>query len=298
MKFFAFTSVAVMATGAIASSNITNGRHRKLIQRNNDNGLDVGGLVGAASRISHKLALHDGAWDGAHQCLRSCSTGTCCHPLPPDATSLANDSIAITPSASITNATASSTQPMDTLATMTRTANTSSDATETGVFVNGTGTLDPKDAPSMTINSASSTSEPIKLVDAHPSAEEDDATLVAHHDFVAPKDSSPADSINDTASLDVGIALNASYIEEIDGRVPLWTLPECYHHCIDDNAYNCLGIGDIRKLTTDQFCWQHRIEVETWMIDHLGWCVMDSCKSCGPSCRDESDLWAQEVCNW
>ncbi|CAJ2500553.1 Uu.00g034060.m01.CDS01 [Anthostomella pinea] len=79
--------------------------------------------------------------------------------------------------------------------------------------------------------------------------------------------------------------------------VPLWELPDCYRECINRNCCIGTGLKDVRKLSIQDFCWSKQYWVETWMLDHLAYCVGPTCKSCRPQCEDNSTTWMKRVCH-
>ncbi|KAI0394765.1 hypothetical protein F5Y17DRAFT_457677 [Xylariaceae sp. FL0594] len=56
-------------------------------------------------------------------------------------------------------------------------------------------------------------------------------------------------------------------------------------------------IGDVRELSTHDFCWKMRFSVEAWMLDHLIYCVGHKCKACTPGCTKESTVWMKKYCH-
>lgn len=82
------------------------------------------------------------------------------------------------------------------------------------------------------------------------------------------------------------------------GKVPLHELPCCYQKCMIDNCCNAMigGPGDIRELTTEEFCRTKWFYVGNWMLDHLSFCVKDLCASCRPGCKEDSNKWMKRVC--
>lgn len=82
------------------------------------------------------------------------------------------------------------------------------------------------------------------------------------------------------------------------GKVPLHELPHCYQRCMIDNCCNAMvgGPGDIRELTTEEFCHTKWFYVGLWIFDHLSFCLDDVCASCRPKCLEESNQWMRRVC--
>ncbi|KAI1073659.1 hypothetical protein F5B20DRAFT_566357, partial [Whalleya microplaca] len=57
------------------------------------------------------------------------------------------------------------------------------------------------------------------------------------------------------------------------------------------------GPGDVREMTTHEFCHSKWFYVGNWLFDHLQWCVQDACHGCVPTCSDAAHRWMRNVCN-
>ncbi|KAI0836456.1 hypothetical protein F5Y06DRAFT_298509 [Hypoxylon sp. FL0890] len=79
--------------------------------------------------------------------------------------------------------------------------------------------------------------------------------------------------------------------------VPFTRLPQCYQDCIESNCCNGWpSLGDVRRLTVDEWCRTKSIPVHAWLYEHLQFCIKDACRDCRPQCRDESIQWQNDVC--
>ncbi|KAK7751435.1 hypothetical protein SLS62_006691 [Diatrype stigma] len=82
------------------------------------------------------------------------------------------------------------------------------------------------------------------------------------------------------------------------GKVPLHKLPLCYQRCFIDDCCGKMmlgGPGDVRQLTTREFCDTKWIYVGDLILQHVGRCAVDHCRS-DPSAREESNQWMLQVC--
>ena len=85
-----------------------------------------------------------------------------------------------------------------------------------------------------------------------------------------------------------------------DDKVPIDELPPCYYKCMVDNCCNMMlgGPGDVRQMTTYEFCHSKWFYVGNWLYDTVQDCIIDECAPCRPACRDESNDWMTRVCGW
>ncbi|KAI0163915.1 hypothetical protein GGR57DRAFT_516265 [Xylariaceae sp. FL1272] len=72
-------------------------------------------------------------------------------------------------------------------------------------------------------------------------------------------------------------------------------LTECYRHCFDENAHNCVGVGDVRELTASQFCNQHLVTTSHWVMYRLMQCTHAHCHGCR-ECGERSNRWIEYTC--
>lgn len=83
------------------------------------------------------------------------------------------------------------------------------------------------------------------------------------------------------------------------GKVPYRKFPKCYADCFGSEGVTSktsMFIGDIRDLTTDEFCHSQQGRVGTWIFDHLTWCVDRACAYCHPDCDRESGRVYEHIC--
>ncbi|KAI0015606.1 hypothetical protein F4780DRAFT_763307 [Xylariomycetidae sp. FL0641] len=79
-------------------------------------------------------------------------------------------------------------------------------------------------------------------------------------------------------------------------KVPIWELPGCYQECIAEHHAHVLGVGDVRELSTHEFCWSHRRDIATWIVVRLQYCFGRECKFCHPECQAQSNEWFERAC--
>ncbi|RYP35028.1 hypothetical protein DL767_004009 [Monosporascus sp. MG133] len=114
----------------------------------------------------------------------------------------------------------------------------------------------------------------------------------------------PAGSVNPMISLAVTERLEAGgnkegpYVWPREGKVPLWKLPPCYQKCIvQTGSQTWNNIGDVRDLSTYDFCQGKSIWVDNWIYHALQDCVGTSCRDHQPEAEDASYVWMWETCH-
>lgn len=83
------------------------------------------------------------------------------------------------------------------------------------------------------------------------------------------------------------------------GKVPYRKFPKCYSDCFDSKGVTSktsMFVGDIRDLTTHEFCHSQQGWVGEWMLDHLDDCVRGACAYCHPRCDRESGRVYEHIC--
>ncbi|ETS78819.1 hypothetical protein PFICI_08672 [Pestalotiopsis fici W106-1] len=93
----------------------------------------------------------------------------------------------------------------------------------------------------------------------------------------------------------------ASEAEGRPGKVPYRKFPPCYVKCFDSESITSktsMFIGDIRDLTTYEFCESQAGWVGTWIFDHLQYCVHGECSHCVPGCGKDSGKVYEEICGY
>lgn len=71
------------------------------------------------------------------------------------------------------------------------------------------------------------------------------------------------------------------------GKLPYKKFPPCYVSCFDSEGVDSKtwpAIGDIRDLTTYEFCESQAMWVGAWFVEHLQFCIHGSCKDCLYDC--------------
>ncbi|KAI0177415.1 hypothetical protein BJ166DRAFT_491257 [Pestalotiopsis sp. NC0098] len=83
------------------------------------------------------------------------------------------------------------------------------------------------------------------------------------------------------------------------GKFPYRRFPPCFVDCFDSEGIDSKtwpAIGDIRDLTTDEFCRTQQTWVMGWVIDHLQFCVRGACADCRRPCNQQArDTWT-DIC--
>lgn len=83
------------------------------------------------------------------------------------------------------------------------------------------------------------------------------------------------------------------------GKLPYKRFPPCYVSCFDSEGIDSKtwpAIGDIRDLTTYEFCESQAMWVARWMFEHLRFCIHGSCSNCLYDCGMESGKVYNELC--
>lgn len=101
-----------------------------------------------------------------------------------------------------------------------------------------------------------------------------------------------------TSASEIGTQVSRSD-EGRPGKIPYRRFPKCYADCFDSEGTDDKtwpAIGDIRDLTTDEFCHQHWTWVGIWFKDHLQFCTSGQCENCHPTCDHEAKITFRELC--
>ncbi|ETS75838.1 hypothetical protein PFICI_12782 [Pestalotiopsis fici W106-1] len=72
------------------------------------------------------------------------------------------------------------------------------------------------------------------------------------------------------------MAVAATLEEGRPGKIPYRRFPQCYIDCFDSEGIDSKtwpAIGDIRDLTTHEFCYSQHMWVANWFLEHLQFCV-------------------------
>ncbi|KAI1847582.1 hypothetical protein JX266_006434 [Neoarthrinium moseri] len=89
------------------------------------------------------------------------------------------------------------------------------------------------------------------------------------------------------------------------GKIPYRRFPKCYVECFDSEGTDDKtwpAIGDIRDLTTHEFCHSQWVWVGNWMLEHLQFCVAGypgstgRCEHCRPQCHQEAKKVMDSLC--
>ncbi|KAK6189417.1 hypothetical protein LQW54_013290 [Pestalotiopsis sp. IQ-011] len=83
------------------------------------------------------------------------------------------------------------------------------------------------------------------------------------------------------------------------GKLPYRKFPPCYVSCFDSEGVDSKtwpAIGDIRDLTTYEFCESQAMWVGAWFFEHLRFCIHGSCKDCLYDCGMASGKVYNELC--
>ncbi|RYP90474.1 hypothetical protein DL770_003385 [Monosporascus sp. CRB-9-2] len=101
-----------------------------------------------------------------------------------------------------------------------------------------------------------------------------------------------------TERLEAGGNKEGPYVWPREGKVPLWKLPPCYQKCVvQTGSQTWNNIGDVRDLSTYDFCQGKSIWVDNWIYHALKDCVGPSCLPYQPQARDASYVWMWETCH-
>ncbi|RYP24977.1 hypothetical protein DL765_000205 [Monosporascus sp. GIB2] len=113
-----------------------------------------------------------------------------------------------------------------------------------------------------------------------------------------------AGSVNPMVSFAVTERLGAGgnkegpYVWPREGKVPLWKLPPCYQKCVAQTATQTWGnLGDVRDLSTYDFCQGKWFWVDNWIYHAFQDCVGPSCRDHQPEAEDASYVWMWETCH-
>ncbi|RYO80940.1 hypothetical protein DL766_007503 [Monosporascus sp. MC13-8B] len=88
------------------------------------------------------------------------------------------------------------------------------------------------------------------------------------------------------------------YVWPREGKVPLWKLPPCYQKCVVQTATQTWGnLGDVRDLSTYDFCQGKWFWVDNWIYHAFQDCVGPSCRDHQPEAEDASYVWMWETCH-
>ncbi|KAK9418692.1 hypothetical protein SUNI508_07712 [Seiridium unicorne] len=111
--------------------------------------------------------------------------------------------------------------------------------------------------------------------------------------------------LNDTAmtprctSTSARSTLTAGFEEGRPGKVPYRRFPQCYVDCFDSEGTDDKtwpAIGDIRDLTTEEFCHTQWTWVGTWFKEHLQFCTGGACAHCSPQCNEDAKTYFDSLC--
>ncbi|KAK6072182.1 hypothetical protein SCUP515_07514 [Seiridium cupressi] len=83
------------------------------------------------------------------------------------------------------------------------------------------------------------------------------------------------------------------------GKVPYRKSPKCYVDCFDSESTDDKtwpAIGDIRDLTTYEFCHSQYTWVGTWFKEHLQFCTGSACAYCSPQCNHDAKAVFDSIC--
>lgn len=83
------------------------------------------------------------------------------------------------------------------------------------------------------------------------------------------------------------------------GKLPYKRFPPCYAKCFDSEGIESKTsglIGDIRDLTTEEFCRTKIWWTGLWFLRHLQWCTKGECKSCSKTCHHDAGKTYYELC--
>ncbi|RYP57075.1 hypothetical protein DL769_009708 [Monosporascus sp. CRB-8-3] len=101
-----------------------------------------------------------------------------------------------------------------------------------------------------------------------------------------------------TERLGVGSNKEGPYVWPREGKVPLWKLPPCYQKCVVQTGSQTWGhIGDVRDLSTYDFCQGKSIWVDNWIYHALQDCVGPSCRDHQPEAEEASYVWMWDTCH-
>lgn len=94
-------------------------------------------------------------------------------------------------------------------------------------------------------------------------------------------DQSESDDAEPSSNDRLHVAIAADTAPEgRSGKLPYKRFPPCYVKCFDSEGIDAKtwpAIGDIRDLSTHEFCHSQAVWVARWALDHLNWCVHGEC---------------------
>ncbi|KAF7515413.1 hypothetical protein G7054_g14590 [Neopestalotiopsis clavispora] len=98
--------------------------------------------------------------------------------------------------------------------------------------------------------------------------------------------------------LHVAVAADAAAAGR-SGKLPYKRFPPCYVKCFDSEGIDAKtwpAIGDIRDLTTEEFCHTQIAWTGLWVQQHLRWCTDVECKSCSNTCHHDAGKSYNDLC--
>lgn len=104
------------------------------------------------------------------------------------------------------------------------------------------------------------------------------------------------DGLAGSDGVDIGKAARSTY--DPNDIIPVEELPPCYQRCIEQYRYAVpYGVSDVLEMTINEWCVTRRRALQAWFEEALYGCIMHNCgPTCFPGCRDESTVWAKNIC--